>query len=111
MARGFEELFHVDGGVPESHAGFLARHADGREERGLRAHDAHAAAAAAARSLDDDRVADPAGDLDDLLGIIGERAVGAWNAGDARFPHGLLGAHLVAHEADGFCARTDEGKA
>ena len=34
-----EELFHVDGRIPEGDARFLARHVDRRDERGFRAHD------------------------------------------------------------------------
>ena len=111
VARIFEELFHVDGRVPEGDARLFLRHVDGGEEGRFRAHDAHAASAAAARCLDDDRIADLAGDLEDFLRIVGECSVGARDAGNARFAHGLLGAHLVAHEADAFGARTDEGEA
>ena len=111
VARIFEELFHVGGRVPEGDARLFLRHVDGGEEGRFRAHDAHAASAAAARGLDDDRIADLAGDLKDFLRIVGERPVGARNAGNARLAHGLLGAHLVAHEANAFGARADEGEA
>jgi hypothetical protein len=74
-------------------------------------HHAHAAPAAAAGGLDDHRIADGAADLDDFLGIVGQGAVGTRHAGHAGGLHGVLGADLVAHQADGFGARADEGEA
>ena len=73
--------------------------------------DAHAAPAAAARSLDDHRIADRARGLDRLLGIVGQRAFGAGDARHARLDHRLLGRDLVAHDADRLGRRADEGEA
>ena len=70
VARVLEELLQVHGGVAEGGAGFGARGLHRRDQRRLRVDDAHAAAAAAARGLDDDRIADRARRLDDLLRVF-----------------------------------------
>ena len=70
-----------------------------------------AAAAAAAGSFDDNRVADLTGCLDDFLRVFGECSVRAGHARDARVAHGLLSAHLVAHQTDALGARPNEGEA
>ncbi len=69
---------------------------------------AHAASAAAAGSLDNDRVADAFGFAQSFLRVIAERPFGTRNAWHAGFTHGFLGADLVAHQANGLCTRTDE---
>jgi len=74
-------------------------------------HDPHAAAAAAAGGLDDDRVADGARGADDLARILRQCAVGARHGRDAGLHHGALGRDLVAHQAYGFGARPDEHEA
>ena len=75
-------------------------------------HDAHAAPAAAARGLDDHRIADrPRHALDRLLRVVGQRAFRAGHAGHARLDHRLLGRDLVAHDADRLGRRADEGEA
>ena len=51
---------------------------------------AHAAPAAAAGRLDDHRVADGAGDLDDFFRVVGQGAFGARHAGHAGGLHGVL---------------------
>ena len=84
------------------------RHGDRVEQRRFGMHHAHAASAAAAGRLDDDRVADAARDLDDLGGVIRQRAVHAGHAGHAGLLHRVLGGDLVAHQADGLGARADE---
>ena len=71
-------------------------------------HHTHAAPAAAARRLDDHRVLDRPGDLDDFLRIVRKCARGARHSRDPRLDHGLLCAHLVAHEANRFGTRSDE---
>jgi hypothetical protein len=111
VARRRQELLHVDGRVAERRQRLAARQRHRREQRGLGVHDAHAAPAAAARRLDDDRVADRARDLDDLLRILGQRALGAGHARHAGLQHRDLGAHLVAHQADRVGARADEHEA
>lgn len=72
---------------------------------------AHAATTAAAGSLDDDGVADGLGDAADLHRIVGQFALRARHAGHARADHGLLGRHLVAHDADRLGRGADELKA
>ena len=111
VTRIFEELLHVHGRIVEGGAGLGAGHGDRVEQRGLGMHHAHAAPAAAAGGLDDHRVAHGAADLDDFLGIIGQGAFGAGHAGNAGSLHGVLGADLVTHQADGLGARADEGEA
>jgi hypothetical protein len=60
VARILEELLHVDHRVAEGSSGFGTRHVDRVDQRSLGVHHAHAAPAAAASGLDDDRVADAA---------------------------------------------------
>src|SRR5690554_2789366 len=111
MARVLEELLHVHGGVAEGRAGLGLGHAHGAQQGRLGVHHAHAAPAPAAGGLDDDRIADVVGDAQDLLRIFRQRTFGARHAGHAGGSHGVLGAHLVAHQADGLGARTDEHEA
>src|SRR5581483_2202897 len=70
--------------------------------------DLHAAAAAARRRLDEDRVAD-LGSEPPRLDIVGELAVRAGHDRDAEADGCALGLDLVAHDADVFGARADEG--
>ena len=111
VARVLEELLHVHRRVAERRAGLGARHLHRRDERRLGVDDAHAAPAAAARRLDDHRVADRPRRLDRLLRIVGQRAFGAGDARHARLDHRLLGRHLVAHDPDRLGRRADEGEA
>src|ERR1700689_4752823 len=71
-------------------------------------HNAHAAAAAAARGLDDHRVADVLGDAEVLIRIFTQGPVGSGYTRDAGRLHDLDGGNFVAHEPDGFGARSDE---
>ena len=68
----------------------------------------HAATAATAGRLDDDGVADVAGDPQDLRLVVAQRAIRTGHAGHAGFLHRPDGRHLVAHQADGFRLGTDE---
>jgi hypothetical protein len=111
VARVLEELLHVHHGIVEGRAGFAAGHVDRVDQRRLGMHHAHAASAAAARRLDDHRVADGTADLDDFLRIVGQGALRTGYTGHAGGLHGVLGADLVAHQADGFRTRADEGEA
>jgi hypothetical protein len=111
MPRRFEEFFHVQGGVAEGLASLGTGEAGGIDEVGFRMHHAHAAPAAAAGSLENDRIADLPGQGLHGLRVVGQGAVGARYAGDARLFHGDLGGNLVAHEANGLGTRADEGKA
>ena len=71
MAGVFEKFFEIDRRVRERRVGLLTGRINRIHKRGFRVDDAHAAAAAAARRFDDDRIADRARDLDDLPGVFG----------------------------------------
>ena len=68
---------------------------------------AHPLAAAAGGGLDQDGVADLAGEPQGL-GIVGDDAVGARDAGDLGRRGDLLGLGLQAHLADRLVGRADE---
>ena len=111
VPRLLEKLFHVDGAVAKGGQRLLLGHGDGIEQCGFGMHHAHAASTTAARGLDDDRVADVAGDLDVEVGIGAQRTVRAGHAGHAGFFHGAYGRDLVTHQADGLGLGADEYKA
>ena len=111
VARVLQELLHVDLFVAERGLGFALGGLDRGDQRGLGMDHAHAASAAAAGGLDDDRVADLAGDAHVLLGVLAERAAAAGHAGHARGLHRADRLDLVAHHPDGFGARADEDEA
>ncbi len=111
MAWRLQEFFHVDHGVAEEALRFRTGHGHRIQQRGFGMDHAHAASAAAACCLDDDRVADLGSGLDDFVGIVRQGALRAGHARHLGFDHGLLGGHLVAHQADVFGARADEGEA
>ena len=108
MARVLQKLLHVHHGIVEGSLRFGLGHGHRVEQRRFGMHHAHAASAAAAGGLDDDRVADELGDSHDLGRIVRQRAFHAGHAGHAGLFHGVLGGNLVAHQADGFGARADE---
>jgi hypothetical protein len=103
-----EELLHVHLGIAERRLRLGARERHRRHERSFGVHDAHSPSAAAAGRLDDHRIANRARDLDDLLRILGQRTLGARDAGYARLEHRHLGADLVPHQPDGVGSRADE---
>ena len=70
MARLLEELLHVHLAIAEGRQGLRAGDIDGAVQRGVGVDHAHAATAAAAGSLDDDRVADFLGDADIFFRIV-----------------------------------------
>jgi hypothetical protein len=70
-----EELLHVDRLVAERRHGLRAGNGDRVHERGLGMHDAHAAATAATRSLDDHGISELPGDADVLVDLVAERPV------------------------------------
>ncbi|MNS72903.1 hypothetical protein D3C72_1063270 [compost metagenome] len=111
VARIFQVLFHIHFRVAESRAGFRLRHRHGVDQGRFRVHHAHAAAATATGGLDDDRVADLAGNLHDRFRIVGQRAFRARYARYAGLDHGLLGRYFIAHQTDRFGAGTDEDEA
>src|SRR5579859_2846278 len=108
VPRSLEKLFHVHGRVAERALGFLPGHGHRIDQCSLRMHDAHAATAASARCLDDDRIADLARYLDYFLRLLRQCPFAARYHGNARLDHGVLGADLVAHKADGVGTRTNE---
>ena len=111
VARVFEEFLQVDHRIAERRLRFGARHRHRVEQRRFGVHHAHAASAAAARGLDDHRIADRARGLDDFLRRIRQRAFAARHARYAGLFHRQLGADLVAHQADRVRLRPDEHEA
>lgn len=73
-------------------------------------HDAHALAAAAGGRLDEDGIADGGRDAPRFV-LVGDEPFRAGDDGHARVDHGAAGHGLVAHVADGFAGRADEGDA
>jgi hypothetical protein len=111
VARVLQKFFHVHHGVVESGLRLGLGHGYRIQQRRFGMYHAHPAPAAAAGCLDDDRVTDAARDLDDLGGIVRQRAVHARHARHPGFLHRVLGGNLVAHQADGVGARADEYEA
>ncbi len=108
VARLGEILLHVDLVVAEGRLGLGARRRQGHAEVCRRLRDLHAASAAAGCSLDQDGEAHRLGDLH-RLGFAVHRAVGSRHHRNAKPLGGLLGLDLVAHDADVFRRRADEG--
>ncbi len=107
VARLLDELLHVEFAVAEGVGGFSGC---GVEEIGQlfgRAHDAHAASAAAGLGFEDDGVADLRGNV---LGFFrgGEDAVGAGQDRHLGLLHCLAGFFFFAHQARDFGRRADE---
>jgi hypothetical protein len=111
VARPLQEFLHVDLVVVERGQGLALRDRDRVEQRGFAVDHAHAAAAAAARRLDDHRIADVLGDAKILFRHVAERTAGARHAGHAGLFHHVDGGNLVAHHPDHVGARADEGEA
>jgi hypothetical protein len=76
--------------VAEGRAGLGLGQRDRVQQRRVGVHHAHAAPAAAAGGLDDDRVADLAGHLQRALGCCRRGAVGARHAGHAGLLHARM---------------------
>lgn len=110
MPRARQVLLEIDGVVAEEGLGLAAGDRIGVAELVRVAGDAHAAAAAAAGGLDQDRIADALGGLERRLDR-GDRAVGIGHGRQAEPPGGVLRLHLVAHEADMLGRGADEGEA
>jgi hypothetical protein len=108
VARVLEEFLHVHRRIAKRSTRLGLGHLHRIDQRRLGVHHAHAAPTAAARGLDDDRIAHRLGDAADLHRVVGQFAFRARHAGHARLDHGLLGRHLVAHDADGLGRGADE---
>ncbi len=111
VTRPLQKLLHVHLVVAEGRARLGPGDADGVEQRCLAVHHAHAASAAAARGLDDHRIADVAGDAQIFLGFVAQRAVRARHAWHAVTLHHADRRYFVAHGADGLRPGTDEDEA
>jgi hypothetical protein len=111
VPRPLEEFLHVDLRIAERCERFRLGHADRVQKRSVRVNHAHAAAAAAARGLDDQGIADVLGDAEILVCVGADGPIGTRHAGDAGCLHDLDRRDLVAHQADGLGARTDEYEA
>jgi hypothetical protein len=111
VPRMFQEFLEIEVGIGEGTACFGAGDRKRIGQLGLASHHAHAAATAAARGLDDDRVADRRGHPADSLRIVRQGTLGAGNAGNAGGVHSPLGGDLVAHGADGSGTGTNEDEA
>ena len=90
MARILDVAFDVDGAVAEGLLGLGTGDVEFLGEGNVVVRDAHATAAAAGDGLDDDRVADVAGDLQGL-GLGGDGTVGAGDDRHAGPAYGVLG--------------------
>ena len=107
VPRVFHELLEVELGGSEGGARLRLARRVGAGQRFPLAHDAHPAAAAARRRLDDDRI--PHRVREGLrLVHAGERPLAARDHRRARVLGHLPGLGLVAHEADGLGGRADE---
>ena len=104
-------LLQVDHRVAEPGARFGAGLLGGFDQVFFLVHHAHAATTTATGGLDDHRVTDFATNAQGGCLVFRQWAVGAWNGWHAGCDHGVLGRHLVAHQADGFGFRADEGEA
>ena len=104
----FEVAFHVDLFVPERSQRLGLGDGDGIEQGGLAVHHPHAAPTAAARGLDDDRVAYFPGAPGILFVVVRQGTVGTGDARHTGLPHGADGGNLVAHQLDGFRLRADK---
>src|SRR5208283_262754 len=107
MARAEKRPLENETSVAEGVLSFRTGGAQRRVERLGRAHDPHAAPAAAGARLDHQRIAD----APTFFGEARRRLVGAviaGGAGNARRLHARLGGALVAHGADRGRRRPDE---
>jgi hypothetical protein len=108
VSRVAQIFFHVYHGVAESRLRLGLGHAHGIKQRRVGVHHTHAASATTARRLDNDRIADIVGNAHDLVRIFRYGAIRAGHTRDIGFLHGILGADLVAHQANRFGTRPDE---
>ena len=108
MWRGdFDVLLEVDVADAERRFSLALRGLHRVRQLAGRAHDPHAASAAAGRRLDDDRIADVLGDLERLLLAL-DRSVAAGQDGEAGLLHHAARPRLVAHQANHLRVGSDE---
>ena len=108
VAGVLEKLLHVHRRIAKRGTRFGLGHLHRVDQGSLGVHHAHATATTATGGLDDDRIADGLGDAADLHRVVGQLAFRAGHAGHAGTDHGLLGRHLVTHDADGLGCGADE---
>jgi len=111
VARPLQVFLHVHRAVAKCRLGLAAREHNRGGQMSLAVDHPHPAPAATRCRLDQHRIADLAGNGDVLGGIVGQGAARTGYAGHTGLLHGVDGRHLVAHQADGFRARTDEDEA
>ena len=111
VTRIAEELLQIDHRVAEHRTGFAAGQLGRFDQVFFLVHHAHAATTAAASGLDDHRITDVASNLQGRFLVFRQRAVGAGYYRYAGLDHGVLGRHLVAHQANGLGLRADKGEA
>src|SRR5947207_1178879 len=107
VARILDVLFDIDGRVGKCVFGFGTGRMVALDQTRVVVGHAHAAAAAAAGSLHDDRVTNLASDLEGVLLVL-NGAIAAGHNGDTGLAHGFAGRHLIAHRTDGRTGRADE---
>ena len=107
MTRPLDVLLDVEGGVLEGGLGFPLRQEEAVPEGDIIVDDAHPFSAAAAGRLDDDRIADPLGDRDRLLGRLNHLVAPGhgWNLAGLG---GLDRLVLLPAKVDNFGRRADE---
>jgi hypothetical protein len=99
VPRFLDVLLDINRAVAEGLFGFAAGDVVFLCKRNVVVGDAHPASAAARHRLDDDRIADLAGNLYGL-GLGFYRSIRSGNDRDARFSDRVLGDGLVAHHLD-----------
>ena len=103
----FDEFFDVDGAIAEGAFGLGLGRVKTFDEGRVVMGDAHAAPAAAAGRLDDDRVTDFTGDLERFVFLVNGTVTARHNR-DAGFAHRGPGRDFVTHRADGVARRADK---
>ena len=111
VTRILQILFHVDRRIAKCGTCLGLGHLYCIDKGRLGVHHPHTSAAAAARRLDDDGVANAFGRSPNDDRIVRQLALGARYTGHTRFDHGLFGRNFVAHDANGFRRGANELKA
>ena len=105
-----QELLHVEGSVAKCSLRFAPRQGKDRLHVGVVLHQGDTAAAAAGRRLEEDRIADLPGDRSGFDRVT-HHTVGTWQHRNPEVSGLVARRHLVAHQANVFAARSDEGDA